>query len=104
MESKTRAVKASLDELTETLNNAISNDLKEAERGQPYWQAKRQLNTLLDLHKLLQAKITNEKVDLTLPKTQMVTVVDEAHPGKSPDKPNKTLYITLGVVIGLLVG
>lgn len=104
MESKTRAVKASLDELTETLNNAISNDLKEAERGQPYWQAKRRLNTLLDLHKLLQAKITNEKVDLTLPKTQMVTVVDEAHPGKSPDKPNKTLYITLGVIIGLLVG
>jgi polysaccharide biosynthesis transport protein len=104
MESKTRAIKAQLDQITGTVQSAISNDQKEAERGQPYWQAKRQWANLVDLHRLLQAKITNEKVDLTLPKTQMVTIVDVAHAGKAPDKPNKTLYISLGVIIGLLVG
>ena len=34
----------------------------------------------------------------------MVTIVDQAKPGKSPVKPNKTLNIILGIVIGLMVG
>src|SRR5206468_1053279 len=33
MESKTRAVKAALDELTTTVDNSITSDLKEAEHG-----------------------------------------------------------------------
>jgi capsular exopolysaccharide synthesis family protein len=34
----------------------------------------------------------------------MVTIIDQARPGKSPVRPNKTLNIILGIVIGLAVG
>ena len=34
----------------------------------------------------------------------MVTIIDQAQPGKSPVRPNKTLNIILGIVIGLMVG
>jgi len=104
LDSQVQAVKASLDKLTATLQGAISNDLAEASRGQPYWQEKRRLANMLELHRLLQAKIANEKVDLTIPKTTMVSVMDYAQPGKSADKPNRTLYISFGVIVGLLIG
>lgn len=104
LESKVTAMKASLDNLTGTLQMSISNDLAEASRGQPYWEEKRKLANMIELHKLLQAKITNEEVDLGIPKTSMVTLVDPAQPGKSPDRPKKTLNIALGIVVGLLVG
>jgi len=104
LESKVNALKASLDNLTVTLQSAISNDLAEAKRGQPYWEEKRKQANMMELHKLLQAKITNEETDLGIPKTTMVTTVNYAQPGKGPDRPNKTLNIVLGVVVGLLVG
>ena len=103
-ENKVAALKASLDSLTTTVQSSISNDLTEAARGAPYWEAKQKLENMNELHKLLQAKITETEVDLNTPKTQMVTIVDQAQPGKSPAKPNKTLYISIGVIVGLLVG
>ncbi len=45
-----------------------------------------------------------ETIDSALPRTTMVTIVDPASPGKSPVRPNKTLNIILGIVIGLMVG
>src|SRR5271170_3964758 len=103
-ENKVAALKASLDSLTATVQSAISNDQAEAARGAPYWEAKQKLENMNELHKLLQAKITETEVDLNTPKTQMVTIVDQAQPGKNPTKPSKTLYISIGVIVGLLVG
>jgi succinoglycan biosynthesis transport protein ExoP len=57
-----------------------------------------------DFHKVLQAKIESEKLDLATPTSSMVTIIDQAQPGKSPVRPNKTLNIILGIVIGLMVG
>jgi len=104
MTTQVDASKALYDSLTNQVATAITKDQDEAVRGQPYWSAKRDLQNRIDLHKLLQAKITNERVNMEIPKNAMVTVVDQAQPGKSPDRPNKTLNIILGVVIGLLVG
>src|SRR5882724_5465016 len=104
LESKVTALKARLDTLTNTLQTAINTDLAEGERGQPYWEAKRKWANMVELHKLLEAKIRNEEVDLGIPKTSMVTLVDQAQPGKDPDSPKKTLYISFGVIVGLLVG
>ena len=59
------------------------NDQAEAERGQPYWESKRKLDNLIDLHKLLAAKITSENLDLSIPKSTMVTIVDQAQPAQS---------------------
>jgi len=104
LDSQVKSEKASLDVLTTNVEDAVVKDRAEAERGQPYWEAKQKLESMQEFHKLLQAKIASDKLDLTLPKTSMVEIVDPAKPGRDPVRPNKTLNIILGIVIGLAVG
>ncbi len=102
--SQLNSLKASLDEQTAMVEAAIKQDQEEAERGQPYWQQKRKLENMIELHRMLNAKIAGETIDWGIPKTTMVTIIDQAQPGKSPVRPNKTLNIILGIIIGLMVG
>jgi polysaccharide biosynthesis transport protein len=104
LSSQVNSEKASLGVLNNFLDTSILNDQKEFERDQPYWEMKRDLANRLEFHKLLGTKIASEKLNLEIPSSKMVTIVDEAKPGKSPVKPNKPLNIGLGVMIGLLVG
>jgi capsular exopolysaccharide synthesis family protein len=104
LSTQVKSMKASLDTVTATLTTAIQKGQEEAERGRPYWELKRKQANMIDFQKVLQAKVTSEKIDLEIPKTTMVTIIDQAQPGKSPVRPNKTLNIILGIVIGLLVG
>ncbi len=104
LSTQVKALKAALDEQTTTVQAAILNDREEAQKSQPYWELKSKLADLNELNKLLQAKIMDTKVDLDLPKTSMVTIIDQAQPAKAPARPNKTLNIILGIVIGLMVG
>jgi polysaccharide biosynthesis transport protein len=102
--SQVNSLKASLDEQTAMVDAAIKKDQEEAERGQPYWAQKRKLENMIELHRMLNAKIAGETIDWGIPKTSMVTIIDQAQPGKSPVRPNKTLNIILGIIIGLMVG
>ena len=102
--SQVESLKAGLDAQNATVEAAILKDREEAQKSQPYWELKRKLADLNELNKLLQAKIMDTKVDLDLPKTSMVTIIDQAQPAKTPARPNKTLNIILGIVIGLMVG
>jgi len=102
--SQVKSMKASLDTLTVTVMDAINKDQDEAERGRPYWELKRKQANMIDFHKLLQAKIESEKLDLEIPKQSIVTSLDQAKVGKTPVRPNKTLNIVLGIIIGLMVG
>lgn len=104
LDSQLQSEKASLDVLTATVQDAVDKDRAEAERGQPYWEAKQKLENMREFHKLLQAKIASDKLDLTLPTTSMVEIIDLAKPVRDPVRPNKTLNIILGIVIGLAVG
>ena len=69
-----------------------------------YLQARRDAQNRIDLHKLLQSKITNEKVSVQLSTnpTSGVVVVDMARPPKHPAKPNRFLGILL-LGIGLVL-
>ncbi len=102
--SEMQAQKASLDALTESVNEAKQKDLDAAVKDQPYWEAKRKVATMQDFHRLLSTKIEAEKIDMQIPKTGMVEIVRRAEPGKDPVRPNKALNIVLGVVVGLIVG
>jgi succinoglycan biosynthesis transport protein ExoP len=104
LESQVNAKKASLDALTASVETAKGKDQEEAKKNQPYYDAKRELEQKLEMHKLLYSKLEAEKLDLELPKTSMVQITDPAEPGKAPVKPNKTVNITLGLVFGLLMG
>ena len=104
LDANVKSEKASLDVLTDTVQDAVKKDREEAERGQPYWEAKRSLESLITFHALLQAKIAQEQLDLNLPKTSMVEIETHAKPGIAPVRPNKPLNIILGIVVGLAVG
>jgi capsular exopolysaccharide synthesis family protein len=102
--TQVKSSKAGLDAQTATVEAAMQKDQEEAQRGQPYWELKRKLENMIEFHKLLQAKIAEEKLDLEIPKSTMVTIIDQAQPAKTAARPNKTLNIILGIVIGLMVG
>ena len=104
LKSKVQALKAQLDKITETVNQAKKADQEAASTSQPYWEEKRKLVNMWDFHRALQAKIAAEKINLEIPKTGMVEVIRQAEPGQRPVRPNKTLNIILGVVVGLGVG
>jgi len=104
LESQVSSKKASLDALKQSVEDAKAKDMEESSKNQPYYDAKRNLEQLRDLHKLLYSKIEAERLEQEIPKTQMVQVTDRAEPGKSPVKPNKTVNIVLGLVFGLIMG
>ena len=104
MSSQVQSEKAALDAITAAVNDAKDKDQDEASRGQPYWEEKRKLQNMLDFLRLLSTKIEAEKLDLQIPKTGMVEIIRQAEPGKYPVRPNKTLNIGLGVIVGLIVG
>ncbi len=104
MENNLNTEKAALDTLRTEVDTTIQKDREEAIRSQPYWEEKRKLSNLLDIHKVLAAKIEMDKIDLALPRNTVVEVTKVAEASKDPVRPNKPLNITLGLVFGLIVG
>lgn len=104
LESQVDSKKAALDALTVAVNAAKQKDQEEAQKDQPYYAAKRDLEQKMRMNDLLYTKLTAERIDYTLPKNSMVEITDRAEPGKAPVKPNKTVNIALGLVFGLIMG
>jgi succinoglycan biosynthesis transport protein ExoP len=104
LENQVQSEKAALDALTASVETAKEKDQADFIKGQPYWLEKRELGDKIEFHKLLAAKIESEKLDVEIPKTSIVEITGPAEPGEYPVKPNKTVNIILGVVIGLIMG
>ena len=104
MESQVSSKKAALDTLTGTVDAAKLRDQVEAEKFQPYYNEKRKLEQMFELHKLLYSKIEMEELDSAIPRTSMVQITDYAEPSKTPVKPNKPVNIALGLIFGLIMG
>ena len=62
-----------------------------------------ELSQLVEPHKLLYAKLQTAKMEVILPATTLVQIIDPAEPGKAPVKPNKTVNVVLGAFFGLLL-
>jgi len=104
LDSKVIALRKSLEGLKAEVDSATTNDIAKAHQSQPYYDAKHHLEQLQKFGQLLTYKIASEKIDVDLPKTAMVEIVDQAQPGLRPVRPNKPLNIALGIIIGLVVG
>jgi len=102
--SQVNSKKAALDALTTSVDEAKQRDQEAARKNQPYYDAKRDMEQKVEMHRLLYSKLEAEKLELNLPKTSMVQLTDPAVPGKTPVKPNKTVNIALGLVFGLIMG
>jgi len=104
LDSRVSAVRQQLNKLKNEVEKAKTNDIATARQTQPYWEAKRKLEDLQRFSQVLQMKIASENIEVSLPKTTMVEIMDDALPGIRPVKPNKPLNIALGIIIGLVVG
>jgi polysaccharide biosynthesis transport protein len=104
LDARVDTLKTSLDAMESQVKVATSNDIASASQSRPYFDAKRSLDELQRFRQILDMKIAAEKIDVELPKTAMVEIVDTAKPGLRPVRPNKPLNIALGIIIGLVVG
>ena len=98
------ALKAVVEGAEAQLTAARSNDQRVAKESRDYYRAKAELDRLRKFKDVLSLRTLQEKIDVNLPKTTMVTIVDPAEPIAKPVRPNRPLNIALGVIIGLVVG
>lgn len=103
-EEQIHTAQSDVESLRQQLKIAAEAVASQSPQEQPYWDKKRDLSQLLDLHKTLYAKIAAEKLDAQMPQTTLVQIVDKAEPGRYPVKPNKPLNIFLGAVAGGFLG
>ena len=82
-ESKSRQVEAqkAASESIEALVDAQGQDAEQARRLRPYFEKERELDKLKRDRQILAMKIASEEIDKNLPKSTMVTVLDEAQAG-----------------------
>jgi len=104
LDTKVSSLRQGVTSIQKQIDDAKKSDIARAELQRPYWEKKRELEQLVSFNRILETRLSMEQVDVTLPRTGMVHIMDTAVPGLRPVKPNKTLNIVLGVVIGLVVG
>ncbi len=94
LETRVASLKQHLDSLNENVEKAKQEDRAKAQKSRPYFEAKLKLEELMRFRSMLNMKLASEKIDLDIPRTTMVEVVDRAQPAQK-----KT--VTFG---GLLAG
>lgn len=104
VEIQVDALRKDVESIQNRLITARSNDLYRAEVTRPYFEKKREHDQLLSFMRVLETRLSMEQLNVTLPRTGMVTIMDRAVPNMRPVSPNVPLNIILGVVIGLIVG
>jgi capsular exopolysaccharide synthesis family protein len=104
LSERVKSLKTSLDQIIAEVETAKMTDISTASKFRPYFEAKHKLEELQRFNQLLTMKLASENIEISLPKTTMVEIMDDARPGTRPVKPNKALNIVLGIVIGLVVG
>jgi capsular exopolysaccharide synthesis family protein len=104
LETQVSTAKSELEDIAASLEAAQKIDQEKLTATRPYFDKKRELERLNDLRDLINRKMNIEQIDLSLPKSTQVEIIESAKPSVKAVKPNKTLNIILGVVIGLIVG
>lgn len=104
LENQLNATMKRANTLSNAVARAIEKDATAAREYRPYFLIKSDLETEKRIMETMRFKITQEEVDMSLPKTSIVEVTDLAEPSQNPFRPNIPLNIALGVVVGLLIG
>ncbi|MCI0746823.1 MAG: polysaccharide biosynthesis tyrosine autokinase [Verrucomicrobia subdivision 3 bacterium] len=104
LKAKTASEKAALDQLAMEVDKAKKVDIDAAIKRRPYFQAKRDLESLQLVRERLTLRIIQETVDAAIPKSGIVEIIDPAEPSLRAVRPNKKFIIPVAVVIGLALG
>ncbi len=95
-----RSAQEELASLAEPVENPQLPDAKKL----TYLEKKKNLEDLSDMRRLVKRRLTVGKLDLNLPRSAQVIIVEHAAPGLKPVRPNKPLNIFLSIFIGGFVG
>lgn len=104
LEVELAQAQAAVDGLKKSVEDAQTLDIEKARKSRPYFDKRAELENLRNFGRILEMKIAAENIDLSLPKTTMVEIMDRAQESSKPARPNKPLNIILGIIIGLVVG
>ena len=101
---KRAEAKANLEKMQAEVDASKADEIRKSNERRPYNQLKRDLENHAYIRDRLLHRVLQEKVDAAIPKTAIVDIIDKAEPGLRPVKPNKTVNIALGIIIGLAIG
>ena len=104
LEVRAAAAESKTKFLANEVETAKHKDAEMSEKYQPYFTAKRDLSLEMQYRNVLMGRILQETADAALPKESVVDITDPAEPGLRPDRPKVALNITLGAIVGLIVG
>ncbi len=98
------SAKAEVENLRAEVEKARQLDQEKADSSRPYYIKKQELSELIRFRDILAMRIAADQTDINIPRSSVVEIVDPAVPNPVAVRPNKTLNILLGAVIGLIVG
>jgi polysaccharide biosynthesis transport protein len=96
--------KATLENLTTQLKEQESKSASLKAKLVPFTLVKEDVDQAKRVISALQLRVEQETIDAQLPMESVVTVHDVAFPDVKPVRPNVYLNLTLGVVVGLVLG
>ena len=104
LELRVKSSKAQVEQLERDVAEAKQRESDMREKGREYFDAKRELSNTTRIRDTILFRIMQEEVDLELPKSSSVEVIDDADLPEKAVKPNIPLNIALGMVVGLILG
>lgn len=104
LQIRVNILKAQFESFTTAVEGAKKVDIDMQRKTRPYFEAKRELDEQKNIRDTLKRRITQEEIDQAIPRSSTVQIIDPAEEGMAPVKPNKTLNIVGGIVIGLIAG
>ncbi len=96
--------RAALSNLTYKVERYQNDDIAKTKARRPYFQLKRDLESLQLTRAKLTDRIWSQIVEDSIPRNLIVEILDPAEANFRPVKPNKIFNIGLGVLIGLAMG
>jgi len=102
--AKLAGMKKDMEEWQRTKDEAVQSDIKQSSERRPFYAAKRELESMMLIREKMMIRIKAEQIENEIPKQLSVEIVEPAEEGLRPVKPNKTLNISAGIFLGLLVG
>ncbi|MGC8887209.1 MAG: polysaccharide biosynthesis tyrosine autokinase [Verrucomicrobiia bacterium] len=104
LQAKVASFEARYLELDKKVKEARKTAIANAAKYRPFVSAKEDLETTKNLRNSLTYRVSTEMLNLKVPYSSIVKIVDRAEPGKKPVLPNKVLNISLGIIFGLILG
>jgi polysaccharide biosynthesis transport protein len=104
LKTKVEAQRAEYSAFSNQVEVARMNDIKKSIERRDYFQGKRDLENMKGLRDKLKMQIIATEIESKVPKSLIVEIIDQAEPGLRPVRPNKAMNISLGVIVGLLIG